>query len=92
MKNRIQCILFLLFLIRSNIHAAIPERKGWWKSDTSSNLTKAENGYGESLVLTGTQTFISGPAAGNGAVSVGTGSYFYHEPSDFSKWWWNKSQ
>ena len=71
-----QSILFLLLIVSIPTQATIPQRKGWWKFDSPSNLTKAETGYGESLVLTGTQTAASGPTSDNGAVMIGIGSYY----------------
>jgi hypothetical protein len=51
----------------------IRERKGWWKFDDASDMVKAE--IGVPLVLTGTQTSIDGPVAGNLATLVPLGSY-----------------
>ncbi len=79
MLKKIWAVL-LLGLLFSGLHAEIPVRKGWWKFDTPADLTKAEAGYGTSLTLSGSQTAASGPDAGNGAVTIGTGSYYkmYH--------------
>lgn len=33
-------------------------------------------GYGTDLFLTGTHTAIAGPSSGNGAISIGAGSYY----------------
>lgn len=53
---------------------AITERKGWWKFDDANDMLKAE--IGQPLVLTGSQTSISGPVEGNLATNVPLGSYF----------------
>lgn len=52
----------------------IRERKGWWKFDDAADMLKAT--IGSPLVLTGTQTSVDGPAAGNLATLVPLGSYF----------------
>jgi hypothetical protein len=56
----------------------LPTRIGWWKFDDSANLLKAE--IGSDLELTGSQLAEYGPVNGNGATSIGTGSYYtmYH--------------
>lgn len=69
-------ILALLLLITNLVNATIPARKGWWKFDDASNLTKAETGYGNFLGLFGIQNSTAGPASGNGAVLIGQGSYY----------------
>ncbi len=69
-------ILFMLVLSGITIQASVPARTGWWKFDLAADLTRAESGYGVPLVLTGYQTAVNGPAAGNGAVSISRGSYF----------------
>ncbi len=51
----------------------ISERKGWWKFDDASDMVKAE--IGQPLVLTGTQSSVPGPVAGNLATLVPLGSY-----------------
>ena len=51
-----------------------PSIKGLWKFDNPNNLTYAD--FGSSLILTGTQTSIPGPQAGDLAVSIGVGSYY----------------
>ena len=69
-------VLALLLLINDFTNATIPLRKGWWKFDDLTTLTKAEIGYGSDLQLIGTQTAVTGPEAGNGAVNIGVGSYY----------------
>ncbi len=80
MKLTILRISFLLILVLSVLtsfsQAEIPERKGWWKFDNPQNLTVAENGFGTSLLLTGTQIAVNGPQNENGAVQIGIGSYY----------------
>jgi hypothetical protein len=51
----------------------IRERKGLWKFDDASDMLKAT--IGQPLTLTGTQTSVAGPAAGNLATEVPLGSY-----------------
>jgi hypothetical protein len=51
----------------------IRERVGWWKFDDASDLLKAT--IGQPLVLSGTQTSVNGPIAGNLATMVPLGSY-----------------
>ncbi|MBK7173136.1 MAG: Ig-like domain-containing protein [Bacteroidales bacterium] len=51
----------------------IRERVGWWKFDDATDMVKAT--IGQPLVLTGTQTSINGPIAGNLATMVPLGSY-----------------
>jgi hypothetical protein len=51
-------------------------QNGWWLFDNPADLTTAVPGYGPDLVLTGTQTAVAGPTAGNGAVSISIGSYY----------------
>jgi len=60
-------------LITISNQTTIRERKGWWKFDDANDMVKAEIGL--PLVLTGTQTSINGPVAGNLATLVPLGSY-----------------
>jgi hypothetical protein len=69
-------ISLTLFLVFVNAHSTIPARKGWWKFQDSANLTSPEQGYGQPLVLTGSQAAVEGPWADNHAVMIGTGSYY----------------
>ncbi|MCK6600243.1 MAG: metallophosphoesterase [Bacteroidetes bacterium] len=73
-KFTARLILAGSLFISAGLSAQVPERTGWWKFDDPANLTKAEKGT--DLSLTGTAAAISGPAAENGAVTIGTGSYF----------------
>ncbi len=72
---------FLLFFLISIVFktfsfAIVPERIGWWKFDSASDLTKAETGFGQQLILVGNQTAVNGPDVGNGATLIGVGSYY----------------
>jgi hypothetical protein len=51
----------------------IPLRAGFWKFDDANDMLKAE--IGQPLTLTGTQTSVTGPAAGNLATQIGAGSF-----------------
>ena len=48
--------------------------KGYWTFDDPDDLTKATVGL--DLVLTGSDSAVAGPAAGNGATRIGVGSYY----------------
>ena len=67
------CIVFFALFASLATSAQIPIRKGWWKFDDPADMVKAE--IGSPLVLTGTQTSIPGPVAGNLATQVPLGSY-----------------
>jgi hypothetical protein len=54
----------------------IPQRVGWWKFDQPGNMTVAESGFGNPLVLSGNHSPATGSAQGNGAVRIGVGSYY----------------
>lgn len=69
-------LLLASLLIQLPAVAAIPLRSGWWKFDNAAAPLQSESGYTATLALTGTQTLVAGPEAGNGAVMVGTGSYY----------------
>ena len=60
-------------LITISNQTTVRERKGWWKFDDANDMVKAEIGL--PLVLTGTQTSVNGPVAGNLATLVPLGSY-----------------
>ena len=60
-------------LITISNQTTIRERKGWWKFDDANDMVKAEIGL--PLVLTGSQTSVNGPVAGNLATLVPLGSY-----------------
>lgn len=51
-------------------------RKGWWKFNDQTNLTKPEEGYSGNITLIGSHSATTGPSADDGAVSVGVGSYY----------------
>ncbi len=65
-------ILFTLVCTFAS-NAQVPDRKGLWKFDDAANLLKAA--IGTDLTLTGTETSVNGPAAGNLATQIGKGSY-----------------
>lgn len=78
-------ILFLLLAITFSrfslfaqapaiIPAEHPGLVGLWNFDNAGDLTLATTG--SNLVLTGSQTAISGPFAGDNAVRIGLGSYY----------------
>lgn len=69
-------LILSAFLLTNHSQAIIPERIGWWKFDNSAELLKAESGYGEVLNLVGSHSAAAGPETGNGAVLIGTGSYY----------------
>lgn len=74
--------LFILFVVVSKFSfAVVPQRAGWWKFDNQLNITTPEPGYGQSLVLVGSQRYTNGPGTDNGAVVIGPGSYYkmYHD-------------
>lgn len=74
MKNVFK-ILFLVFVLVS-IHQAFSQNDlvGHWTFDDPNNLTKAE--VGADLILSGSNTAVTGPAAGDGAANIGPGSYY----------------
>lgn len=74
MKTNLLMTIFLLAFAGTMIsNAAVPERKGWWKFDDASDLLKADIGL--PLLLTGSQSSVPGPATGNLATQLTTGSY-----------------
>jgi len=74
-KNFLLRSVLLIALFMLSLSSSYTQN-GWWKFDNPANLTAAEPGYGNDLVLTGTQTVIAGPGAGNGAVTIPQGSYY----------------
>lgn len=64
--------LFILIAVSAAL-AQVPERKGLWKFDDPSNLSKAE--IGAPLELAGSILSVDGPKAGNKAVEIAKGSY-----------------
>jgi hypothetical protein len=74
-KNTNLLLAYIVFLtIHSQLFSQVATPKGLWKFDDNTNLTKAE--IGNNLELVGTQTATNGPVDGNGAVKIGTGSYY----------------
>ncbi len=69
-------ITLAILLLFNYAKSEIPQRSGWWKFDNPSNLQKAEVGFGLDLTLIGAQSAAAGSEAGNGAVLIGTGSYY----------------
>ncbi|HPM59955.1 MAG TPA: fibronectin type III domain-containing protein [bacterium] len=69
--------ILLLLLIAAATSGQIPHPIGWWKFDDPASLTRAEAGFGRDLEAVGNAvTAVFGPDSGNGAVRIGTGSYF----------------
>lgn len=75
-KKLLFSILFLHLLFVGFVCAAVTPRNGWWKLDNSDSLTAEEEGYGMPLGLVGTQTATAGHDDGDGAVLIGSGSYY----------------
>jgi hypothetical protein len=76
MKSLVLRFSFLLcaFLLTTSNYAQMPT--AWYLFDDGTNLLAPVPGYGTDLVLTGTHTAIAGPSVGNGAISIGAGSYY----------------
>jgi hypothetical protein len=74
--NKTHVIFCILILSGISTFATLPDRIGWWKFDSPTNLTKAETGFGTDLILVGNHIAASGPIVGNGAVLIGPGSYY----------------
>ena len=72
--------ILILFTITTNSFSQTidpvdwPDMVGYWKFDNSSNITQAT--VGNNLELTGTQQFVSGEHAGDGATRIGNNSYY----------------
>lgn len=75
-KTKYSILVIILLFANILSQAMIPDRKGWWKFDNPSILTKAETGFGTDLTLIGKHTSETGPNAGNDAVLIGPGSYY----------------
>jgi len=73
MKSIIFTFLLSVLIVHPTL-SQVPTRSGLWKFDDSSNLTKAD--IGNTLQLVGTHSAIAGPAAGNGAIRISTGSHY----------------
>lgn len=73
-KNNSILIVVLLFVVFvNNYFSQVPERKGWWKFDDSTNLTNAT--IGNNLELVGSAKSVQGPSEDNLAIKIGVGSY-----------------
>jgi hypothetical protein len=66
-------LCFLLFIFMPVVLLA-QTLTGEWTFDNTSNLLDAN--VGNDLVLVGSQAAVAGPEAGNGAINIGTGSYY----------------
>ena len=71
--------IFLVFSVTSSISqdldpAAWPNLKGYWKFQNVNNLTQAT--VGSNLVLKGVHQWVPGPAFGDTAIRIDTGSYY----------------
>jgi len=69
-------VLLIFITSTSNSFATIPDRVGWWKFDNPSDLTKAETGFGQPLILVGNHSATKGPDDENAATLIGIGSYY----------------
>ncbi|MBI5217872.1 MAG: metallophosphoesterase [Bacteroidia bacterium] len=75
MKSRFLLIVVLSIFFNNAFSQIWPSSlAGRWTFDNLSNLTQAA--VGSDLVLHGTHQAVSGPDAGDGAVSIGVGSYY----------------
>ncbi len=77
MKNLFRTSLLLIItiaLVSTSGYGQTPQGK--WTFDNASNLTAAVPGFGKDLVLVGSDSAVTGPLAGNGAVRIPKGSYF----------------
>lgn len=75
-KNTAFFFLFAIYFNCVSAQTVIPQRVGWWKFDQPGNMTVAESGFGNPLVLSGNHSPATGSAQGNGAVRIGVGSYY----------------
>ncbi|MFA6456563.1 MAG: T9SS type A sorting domain-containing protein [Bacteroidota bacterium] len=73
MKKVFVTLLFSLFGILP-VFSQVPSKQGWWTFDDASDVLKAQTGT--ALTLVGSHQIIAGPAAGNGALRIGSGSYY----------------
>jgi hypothetical protein len=60
-------------VIEISNQTTVRDRLGWWQFDDAADMLKAT--IGQPLALSGTQTSVEGPAAGNLATEVPLGSY-----------------
>ncbi len=83
--KKIAAFLFLLFLLMCHncflsaqapplVPSSWPALKGMWTFDNPANLTEAA--FGNDLVLYGNHNAVNGPDSSDGAVNIGTGSYY----------------
>lgn len=73
MRTNLLFLLISVLFLNFAANATIPVKKGSWKFDDSANMLKAA--IGSPLVLTGLQTSVDGPVAGNLATEVPLESY-----------------
>jgi hypothetical protein len=80
MKTTIKLVLLLCVIccISSVTNAQSSDKAlvGKWTFDDAANPLKAEANLGNALTLSGTQTIIDGPAAGNKAIRRTKGNYY----------------
>ncbi|HRY34237.1 MAG TPA: fibronectin type III domain-containing protein [Bacteroidales bacterium] len=84
MKKNIAILSLLCFLLVHNcflnaqapplVPSSWPTLKGLWTFDNPVNLLEAA--YGNDLILYGNHTAVNGPNSSDGAVHIGTGSYY----------------
>ena len=69
-------LIFVFFIFYSQVFAQVwpSSLAGRWTFDNTSDLLVAA--IGNNLVLTGTHTIVPGTSAGDGAIAIGTGSYY----------------
>ncbi|MFA6468457.1 MAG: T9SS type A sorting domain-containing protein [Bacteroidota bacterium] len=72
--KKLQRIILLSFFGILPLFNQVPEKQGSWTFDDAGDALKASTGM--ALTLSGTHQVIAGPAAGNGAVRIGAGSYY----------------
>lgn len=72
MKTNLLFILIFALFLNFTANATIPTKKGSWKFDDAADMLKAA--IGSPLVLTGIQTSVAGPVAGNLATEVPLGN------------------
>jgi hypothetical protein len=74
MKTKLLQLMMIFFLFPAfTLNAQVPARVGWWKFDNSTDLSSAE--IGSAINIAGSATSVSGPAVGNEAAEIGSGSY-----------------
>ncbi|MFZ1291351.1 MAG: hypothetical protein WAR79_14735, partial [Melioribacteraceae bacterium] len=70
--------LLLLFLLTAISISFAQTPVAQWSFDDPNNLVKAD--IGDDLILVGVDSAVAGPEAGDGAVSIGIGSYYIANP------------